>query len=101
MYTNCRSLKYKIDELKILVSKEEPDIIALTETWANCSKNNFKAEYSIPNYTLLNNDRTDRKGGGVMLFIKNIHNTTEIAYEGHNPLTESIWAEILIDTNAK
>ena len=100
LYTNCRSLSNKMDELRSLVSKEEPDIIALTETWVNCSKNNFKAEYSIPNYTLLNNDRTDRKGGGVMLFIKNNHSTTEVTYEGHNPLTESIWAEIAIDTAA-
>ncbi len=35
LYTNARSLMPKRDELLAYIATEEPDVIAITETWAN------------------------------------------------------------------
>ncbi len=37
LYTNARSLIPKRDELLAFIATEEPDVIAITEAWANSS----------------------------------------------------------------
>ncbi len=44
-YTNCRSLRNKIDLLRGKTCVENFDIIAVTETWIDTNSKNFEAEF--------------------------------------------------------
>ena len=65
---NARSICNKIDELDSVLNVNCVDIAAITETWLDDS-------IASPNicptgYTSVRNDRNNRRGGGVMLLIK-------------------------------
>ena len=67
LYSNCRSLVPKLDNLCVQANSLNPYIIALTETWldGNISDN----ELCIPGYSVIHCDR-NRHGGGVLLYIR-------------------------------
>ena len=67
LYSNCRSLVPKLDNLRVQANSLNPCIIALTETWldGNISDN----ELCIPGYSVIRCDR-NRHGGGVLLYIR-------------------------------
>ncbi len=44
-YTNCRSLRNKIDLLRGKACVENFDIIAITETWIDINSKNFLSEF--------------------------------------------------------
>ena len=72
---NARSIASKINDLEILVSDHEPDLILVTESW--CSNNISNSEISIDNYFIepsLRLDRTDTLngiGGGLLVYVRN------------------------------
>ena len=45
--------------------------MAITESWIKTSVRDFEGEYSIPGYQLFHRDRTNKEGGGVLLYVKN------------------------------
>ena len=94
-YTNSRSIRNKIDALRGIVCVEEPDVIALSETWLNTSGRDFKTEFKIDGYHVYNKDREGRKGGGVAIYVKeslSSYVNTEISSDDS---TETIWVEII------
>ncbi len=48
---------------------EKPDIIAITETWATAD--HLMSEYSVPGYKSFIKNRLNKKGGGVICYVKN------------------------------
>ena len=68
-YTNARSLMNKILELEIYIEEEEPDIIGISESWGTEAISS--SEINFVNYTLFRKDRIKKRGGGVLLYIKN------------------------------
>jgi hypothetical protein len=87
----------KMDELELYVTKEKPDIVGITETWAY--EDIQDSEISVNGYTLLRKDRVvgDKlRGGGVALYIKEEFNVvirddlTEVDFP------ECIWGNIEI-----
>lgn len=77
---NAQSLINKVDELVALTECEKPDIIGITETWANDNIN--QAEIELLGYKMYREDRTDTgngRGGGAILYIK--ENLTSIRLE--------------------
>jgi len=66
LYTNCRSIVPKIDELRALVSTHHPHIICLCETWLDDSITD--SELFIPTFHIVRRDR-NRHGGGIAIFI--------------------------------
>ncbi len=68
LYTNARSLIPKCDELLAYIATEEPDVIAITETWVNTS--HLISELSISVYESLHKNREYKKGGGVICYVK-------------------------------
>ncbi len=56
-YTNCRSLRNKIDLLRGKVCVENFDIIAVTETWIDTNSKNFLSEFKIEGYELIHVDK--------------------------------------------
>ena len=65
---NARSLVNKKNELNIMVQNIDLYIIGLTESWAN--KDISDAELGLTGYIMFRRDRRGRRGGGVILYIK-------------------------------
>jgi len=67
IYFNARSLIPKFDELCLIVSAHNPDIVAIVESWLCPDISDH--EVCIPDYQLFRHDR-NRHGGGVFLYIR-------------------------------
>ena len=65
---NARSIINKKTELNIMVDDIKSDIIGITESWANNDITN--AELGLEGYVMFRKDRIGRRGGGVLLYIK-------------------------------
>ena len=65
---NARSIINKKTELNIMVDDIKPHIIGITESWAN----NYitYAELGLEGYVMFRKDRMGRRGGGVLLYMK-------------------------------
>ena len=69
MCLNARSIVNKKNELNVMV--EDINLhIGITEKWAN--KDISNAELGMTGYALLRRDRIGRRGGGVVLYIKDL-----------------------------
>ena len=82
LYTNIRSLLPKIEETRILCSLKKPDVVCITETWLDSSVDSSLIH--ISGYSLCRNDRKDRRGGGVAVYIRN-----EIVFDDVSSLVTS------------
>ena len=73
LYTNARSIVAKISELSAVSFENNPDVIAITESWTN--PNIDSSFLQIAGYNLLirkdREDTTDGRGGGILVYIKN------------------------------
>ena len=92
LYTNCRSLLAKMDELRVLAGRVEYDIIALTETWLDSDIR--PSEVALPGYRVLRRDRS-RHGGGVLLYIREI-----LKLLSHKSSTESEFLSAVLSTGS-
>ena len=81
MYFNARSLGNKIALLQSYANTSEPKVIAITETWAN--PDTPDGIYDIPGYCLLRADRSDRRGGGVMIYTHASVNSSEVFFDSY------------------
>ena len=97
-YTNARSIIKKRDELLAYVMSEKPDIVSITETWLNISENHLMSEVNIPGYNMFLNCRENKRGGGVLLYIKDTINAVEINKEKRSAY-ESVYVKIKINKN--
>ncbi len=68
MYTNARSLLPKKDEIRAYIATEKPDVVAITETWANSA--HLESELSFPGYESFHKYRKHKKRGGVICYVK-------------------------------
>ena len=70
MFLNARSIVYKIDELRAVVSTHKPDFIMINETWLN--EEHMDQEFSIDGFNLITRkDGTDTQRGvarGILLY---------------------------------
>lgn len=67
-HINAQSLIGHIDEVRTLFENESFDIIGISESWLKPSiQSNL---VSLPGYSLIRNDRVNKVGGGVCVFIK-------------------------------
>ena len=74
LYTNAQSLVNKIEELRVLATVYNPDIVIITETWTNESISN---EYlSVSGYDIIErqdrNDTDKGRGGGIIVYVRKI-----------------------------
>ena len=66
--TNIRSLIGKIDELSATVLTTNPDVVCITESWLDNKVDSTSV--SLPGYFTFRKDRSDRRGGGVVIFAR-------------------------------
>ncbi|KAK6047813.1 hypothetical protein COOONC_14681 [Cooperia oncophora] len=60
----------KLNHLQLFLSKNEPDLLFVTETWLTCKIKNSEVSSHLP-YDVVRLDRNDKRGGGVCCVIKN------------------------------
>ena len=59
----------KVAQGQALLADKNPDIFAVTETWLNSSINSN--EFFNDEYQVFRKDRHNRKGGGILIALKN------------------------------
>ena len=76
---NARSIVNKKNELSIMVEDIDPHIIGITESWANTDITD--AELGLTGYVMFRRYRIGRRGGGVILYVKESIQAYEIQLE--------------------
>lgn len=96
IYTNATSLNNKMAQLEIRIALENPDAIAISETWFNTN--------SCPNikgYTLYRGDRVGlRKEGGVCIYVREIYEPFEVSggdFGIADQTIETVWCGLKIN----
>ncbi len=92
IHINIRSLLQKIDQLRIIASLGNVDIISVNETFLDSTITND--EVDIGGYELYRKDRGTRHGGGVALYIRS--NLPHEACEHLSTLTDAevCWVKV-------
>ena len=65
---NARSLCNKKEEMVNYEYKNTPDMVFVTESWAN--ENTMDSEFALNGYVTVRKDRKDRRDGGVLICAK-------------------------------
>ena len=90
---NARSIVNKRNELNIMVEDTDPHIIGITESWATPDISD--AELGMTGYVMFRKDRIGRRGGGVILYIKESIQAYEIKLEKEAECEEAVWCNIV------
>ena len=89
---NIRSLRNKVEEVRILLSVCRFDILSITET--HLDKTISDGQLEVENYKIVRRDRrTQTNGGGCMVYVANRMRTLE------SEQVEGIWLKVLIDSS--
>ena len=76
-----------------MVADIDPHVIGITESWAN--KDIVDAELTLTGYVMFTQDRRERRGGGVILYIKESIQAYEITLKREADCEEAIWCNIV------
>ena len=90
---NARSIINKKTELNIMVDDIKPHIIGITESWAN--KDITNAELGLEGYVMFRKDRIGRRGGGILLYIKDTIPAYEVQLQEEADCNEAIWCNLV------
>ena len=90
---NARSIINKNNELNIMVDDIKPHIIGITESWAN--NDITDAELGLEGYVMFRKDRIGRRGGGVLLYIKETIPAYEVQLQEEANCNEAIWCKLV------
>ena len=69
-----------------MISINSWDIVSITETWINTRDRDYIGEYSIEGYSIFHKDRLHKVGGGILIYIKEGLNPTEIKLNNNHEL---------------
>ena len=67
-HINTRSLYPKKDEIEFIITKNDFDVLCISETWL--SEHVKDNDISIPGYNIFRKDRKHSLGGGVCIYVK-------------------------------
>ena len=81
------------NEFNIMVEDIEPQIICITESWANTDITD--AELGLTGYIMFRRYRIGRRGGGVILYVKQSIQAYEIKLESEADYDEAVWCKIV------
>ena len=76
-----------------MVDDIQPHIIGITESWANNDITN--AELGLEGYVMFRKDRIGRRGGGVLLYIKDTIPAYEVQLQEKADCNEAIWCNLV------
>ena len=90
---NARSIINKKNELDIMVDEIKPHIIGITDSWAN--NDITYVELGLEGYVMFRKDRMGRRGGGVLLYIKETTPAYEVQLHEEAYCNEAIWCQLV------
>ena len=91
---NARSIINKKNELNIMVDDIKPHIIGIIESWAN--NDITDADLGLEGYVLLfRKYRIGRRGGGVLLYIKETIPAYDVQLQEEADYNEAIWCKLV------
>ena len=93
-HINARSLCKNIEELRHIVYKCKFDAIAITETWL--TKNSPKNRFILNNYTIFRLDRQNKRGGGVLWYVRDHYKARKIQIPSTDAIPEMLWIEVQV-----
>ena len=76
-----------------MVEDTDPHIIGITEAWVTTDISD--AELGMTGYVMFRKDRIGRRGGGVILYIKESIQAYEIQLEKEAEYEEAVWCNIV------
>ena len=76
-----------------MVADIDPHVIGIIESWAN--KYIVNAELALAGYVMFRKDRRERRGGEVILYIKESIQAYEITMKSEVDCEEAIWCNIV------
>ena len=76
-----------------MVEDIDPHIIGITESCANIDITD--AELGLTGYVMFRKDRIGRRGGGVILYVKESIQAYEIKLEREADCDEAVWVKII------
>ena len=97
LYMNARSIMNKMTALEASILEYDPNVIGITESWT--TENHLQSELQLEGYTCYRRDRMmyeRSKGGGVLLYMKNIFLHGEKNDITVNNSTEALWCFFLL-----
>ena len=103
MYTNAESILGKLDEFKVQVLEERPDIISVAETWIQSDPSSDMycpdEALEIEGYSIIRKDNTHEVRGGLLLYVSdNITTSKDKAIDNSSAnFKESQWIVLHID----
>ena len=95
MCLNARNIINKKTELNIMVDDINSHIIGITEYWAN--NDITDDELGLAGYVMFRKDRMGRRGGGVLLYIKENIPVYEVQLSEEADYNEAIWCKLVKD----
>ena len=90
---NAMSIINKKNELYIMVDEIKTHIIGITESWENDDITD--AELGLEGYVMFREDRMGRRGGGVLLYIKETIPAYEVQLQEEADCNEAIWCKLV------
>lgn len=94
-FTNARSVRNKREELCSYMVVENIDIVCITESWISEQLfGDFVGDYELPNYNLFLYQRKHKKGGGILMYVKQKYKASYIDYMKNDEAVESIWIDV-------
>jgi len=75
IYTSACRMGNKQEELEATVQQANYDLVAITETWWDCSHDWSAA---MDGYKLFRRDRQGRRGGGMALYVRECFDVVEL-----------------------
>ena len=94
-YCNARSIRNKMEELRGVIAMEDLDIIGITESWANTE--DMPDFFEIKGFNLFRRDRVNKKGGGVLLYVRSDLNCIELNFKSNSQGIDSVWIKLTND----
>lgn len=89
---NARSIINKKDELETVVFEKNPDVIMITETWANEKHSN--GELSLKGYDCHRKDRIEtERGGGCIIYAKSELKTVKLENLTNTQHVDAVWCK--------
>ena len=93
-HLNARSLNKNILELKEIVRKTKFDVISISESWL--TQNTPKDRFQIEGFKIFRNDRKNKRGGGVCVFVRDHYECKKIRIPNLPENPEMLWVEVTV-----
>ena len=93
-HLNARSLNKNIVELKEIVRKTKFDAISISESWL--TQKTPKDRFHIEGFKIFRNDRKNKRGGGVCLYVREHYDCKKIRIPNLPENPETLWVEVSV-----